>query len=86
MSVPPLEQKRNRRDTSRNVALLGLTVLIALFAVLNLRSVKVDWLLKSTRIPLIIVIAISVLLGMALTWLGDRVNTRRQRGRPGTRS
>lgn len=54
-----------------------LAVLITLFAVLNVKSVKVNWIFGSSEAPLIIVIVISLLVGIVLTYIADR----RGRGR-----
>lgn len=64
--------KRTRRDILRIGVLVVLAVLITVFAVLNLKSVKVDWIFGSSKAPLIIVIVISVLVGGVLTYLGER--------------
>ena len=42
------------------------------FAVANLDEVKVNWLLGNWRTPLIVVIAISMLVGAALGYLVSR--------------
>jgi putative membrane protein len=57
------------------LVLLG--VLITVFAVLNLKSVRVDWIFGSSKAPLIIVVVVSVLIGGALTYLGERRIRRR---------
>lgn len=49
--------------------------LLAAFALLNLGEVKVDWIVTSAGTPLIVVIALSVLLGVVL----DRLLIRRKR-------
>lgn len=69
--------KRTRRDVVRIALLVGLAVLITVFAVLNVKSVKVDWIFGSSKAPLIIVIVISLLVGGALTYLGERRIRRR---------
>jgi uncharacterized integral membrane protein len=48
------------------------------FAVLNLNQVKVDWIVGSGHAPLIIVIAISVLVGIVFTHLAERVGRKRR--------
>ena len=55
-----------------------MAVLATLFAVLNLDEVKVDWIVGSGRAPLIIVIVISVLAGVVITYLADRLAERRR--------
>lgn len=74
------ESKRRSRERTRTVAVAVLSIALAVFAVLNVDSVKVDWIVGSSHAPLIVVIAVSVLIGAALTWLGERVAARR-RGR-----
>jgi uncharacterized integral membrane protein len=60
------------------VAIAILSILLAVFAVLNVNRVQVDWILGSGHAPLIVVIALAVLVGAALTWLSERA---RRRGR-----
>jgi len=78
---PDLEQsQRERRSPSeqaRTIGMLALAVLITLFAVLNLKEVKVDWIVGSGHAPLIIVIIVSVLVGIVLTYLAERRKRRR---------
>jgi uncharacterized integral membrane protein len=62
----------NRRDRARTAALIILAVLTTLFAVFNLDEVKVDWIFGSSKAPLIIVIVISLLVGIVLTYFADR--------------
>jgi uncharacterized integral membrane protein len=60
------------REHGRTIVLLVLAVLITLFAVLNLRDVKVDWIFGSSRAPLIVVIVISLLVGIVITYIAER--------------
>lgn len=62
----------NRREQARSAALIILAVLITLFAVFNLDEVKVDWIFGSSKAPLIIVIVISLLVGIILTYFAER--------------
>jgi putative membrane protein len=62
----------NRREQARMAALVVLAVLITLFAVFNLDEVKVDWIFGSSKAPLIIVIVISLLVGIVLTYMAER--------------
>jgi len=55
-----------------------LAILITLFAVFNLRDVKVDWIVGSGHAPLIIVIVISVLIGILLTYFAERITSKRR--------
>jgi uncharacterized integral membrane protein len=65
-------ERRNRREQARTLTLVVLAVLITLFAVLNLKSVRVDWIVGSGHAPLIIVIVISLLVGIVLTHFAER--------------
>jgi uncharacterized integral membrane protein len=78
--VPATTQpaKRSRREQARSVSLIALGVLFALFAVLNLEKVSVDWIIGSTRTPLIIVIAVSLLVGVVLTHFAERRAAKRR--------
>ncbi|HEY6775472.1 MAG TPA: lipopolysaccharide assembly protein LapA domain-containing protein [Thermoleophilaceae bacterium] len=70
--TPGREPERTRRQQARLVAALALTGLGAVFAVLNLDQVEVNWIIGKWDTPLIIVIAISVLVGAALGFLAAR--------------
>jgi putative membrane protein len=58
--------------------LVVLAILITLFAVFNLGEVKVDWVFGSGRAPLIVVIVLSLLCGIVLTYFADRLYRRRR--------
>jgi uncharacterized integral membrane protein len=62
------------------IASLILGALALAFALVNLRSVKVDWFVGSAHSPLILVIVISVLIGVGI----DRfaVSRARKRSKP----
>ncbi len=45
---------------------------------LNVDEVKVNWILGSGHAPLIIVIVISVLVGIVLTYLAERITRKRR--------
>jgi uncharacterized integral membrane protein len=70
--TPGREPERTRRQQARLVAAVGLTGLGVVFAVLNLDEVSVNWIVGTWDTPLIIVIAISVLVGAALGYLAAR--------------
>jgi uncharacterized integral membrane protein len=70
--TPGREPERGRRQQARLVAGLGLAGLGAIFAVLNLDEVEVNWIVGTWDTPLIIVIAISILVGAALGFLAAR--------------
>jgi uncharacterized integral membrane protein len=59
----------SRRERTRAIAGFVLGGLAALFAVLNLDEVKVSWIVGTWETPLIIVIALSVIVGAAIGWL-----------------
>ncbi len=48
------------------------------FALLNLNQVRVDWIVGSGHAPLIIVIVISLLVGIVLTYFAERLSRRRR--------
>jgi uncharacterized integral membrane protein len=70
--------RRTRREQLRTATLVALAILITLFAVLNLKDVKVNWIVGSSRAPLIIVIVISFLVGILLTHFAERRSGRRR--------
>jgi uncharacterized integral membrane protein len=61
-----------RRERVRTVAAFGLGGLAALFAVLNLDEVDVNWVFGTWSTPLIVAIAISFVLGAATGFLVAR--------------
>ncbi|MGO9247881.1 MAG: lipopolysaccharide assembly protein LapA domain-containing protein [Solirubrobacteraceae bacterium] len=70
--------KRSRREVARTTGLVLLAVLMTLFAVLNTDKVKVHWIFGTSEMPLIIVIVISLLVGIVLTYLVERRSSRRR--------
>jgi uncharacterized integral membrane protein len=64
--------KRSQREVARTVALVVLAILLTLFAVFNLKEVKVSYVFGSGKAPLIVVIVVSVLFGIVLTYLAER--------------
>jgi uncharacterized integral membrane protein len=56
----------------RQIAALVLAALGGVFAIANLDEVKVNWILDTWRTPLIVVIALSMLVGAALGFLVSR--------------
>jgi uncharacterized integral membrane protein len=71
--------RRSARERSRTIATVGLAILITVFAVLNVEEVKVDWIVGSGHAPLIIVIVVSMLVGIALSHFSQRRAGRRRR-------
>ncbi len=74
----PKAGRRDTREKARAGALVGLAALFIAFALTNLNEVKVHWIIGSGRAPLIIVIVISLLVGIVLTYLADRLSRRRR--------
>lgn len=70
--------KRSRREVARTSALVILAILITLFAVFNLKEVKVSYVFGSGKAPLIIVIVISVLVGIVLAYFAERLPRKRR--------
>jgi uncharacterized integral membrane protein len=68
---------RSLRERAGAVGPLILAALGIAFAVLNLNQVKVNWIVGSGHAPLIIVIVISALVGIVLTYFAERVGRRR---------
>ena len=56
----------------RHIAALVLAALGGVFAVANLDEVKVNWILNTWKTPLIVVIALSMLVGAGLGYLVSR--------------
>ena len=71
--APGTAQRRRREVLA---AVVG--ALLAAFALLNLGDVNVDWGVTTAQTPLILVIALSVLLGVVLDRLLIRRNKRRR--------
>ena len=76
-AAPPGE-RRSRTELARSGAMVVLAVLITLFAVLNLKEVKVNWIFGSGHAPLIIVIVVSLLVGVVLTYFAERLIRKRR--------
>ena len=74
----PKADRRGRRNQARTGALVVVAVLITLFAVFNLESVKVSWIFGKGKAPLIIVILISLLVGVVFTHFAERHAAKRR--------
>ena len=71
-------ERRGRRERARAATSVVLAVLITLFAVLNFNKVRVHWIFGTSTAPLTIVIVISLLVGIVLTYIADRRGGRRR--------
>ncbi len=68
----------DKRERARRIAAVVVGALIIAFAALNLDEVKVNWILSTWQTPLILVIAVSFVLGLAAGYL---VRGRHARGK-----
>jgi len=69
---------RDRRRDVRLVLTGVVAVVLAWFALINLQDVRIHFWLMSTRSPLIVVIAVSGVLGAAAALLLSRIARRRK--------
>jgi uncharacterized integral membrane protein len=80
--TPPRGRKRRSLLAKENRRLLyGVVVgaLVAVFAVLNIDDVEVNWIFGTAQTPLIIVIALSFLLGALVGYIADLGRRRAKR-------
>jgi uncharacterized integral membrane protein len=61
-----------RRERARTIAAFVLGALAVLFAVFNLDDVEVQWIVATWTTPLIVVIAVSVIVGALMGWMLGR--------------
>ncbi len=71
-------KRRSRGELSRTIAIVVLAIAVILFAVKNLKQVKVNWVVGSGSAPLIIVILITLLVGIVISHLGGRLSRRKR--------
>jgi uncharacterized integral membrane protein len=64
--------KRSRRESARMILLASLSAIAAIFAVLNLDQVEVNWIIGTWKTPLIVVVALSIVIGALLGLLVAR--------------
>lgn len=57
------------KENRRLIAGLVLGAIVAVFAVVNVNDVEVDWIFTTSQTPLIVVIAIAFLVGALIGWL-----------------
>jgi len=67
-----------RREMARLIAGLLIGGLVTAFALLNLNDVKVNWIVGTGQTPLIVVIVLAFVLGMAADRLLLRARRRRR--------
>jgi uncharacterized integral membrane protein len=67
---------RGKREKARTALLVAVAVVITVFAFLNTETVKVNWIIGSAGAPLIVVIALSFLLGAVCCYLIERLRSR----------
>jgi uncharacterized integral membrane protein len=70
--VPRRPVERSTRERARTVGAVALGALAALFAVLNLDEVDVNWILGTWSTPLIVVVALTFVLGAGVGFLVAR--------------
>ena len=63
---------RSRAEQARLAVAFTLGALVVLFAVLNLSWVQVNWIFWTSITPLIVVIVVCLVLGMAIGWILGR--------------
>lgn len=78
---PPVLTKRKRprrsgNELMRTGGIVVLAVVATLFAVLNLEKVEVNWIVGSGHAPLIVVIVVSVVVGVLITYMAERLHRR----------
>ncbi|MBX5443440.1 MAG: DUF1049 domain-containing protein [Solirubrobacteraceae bacterium] len=71
----------DRRERNRRIAAIAVGAVIIVFALVNLDEVRVTWIVAETRTPLIVVIAVSFLLGLLGGYLLRGRRTREARRR-----
>ena len=74
----PRKGAANNREMVRASSLFILTALAIVFALVNLDDVELHWAFGSGKAPLIVVIVISLLIGIVLTYFAERLSRRRR--------
>jgi uncharacterized integral membrane protein len=72
---------RSRSESARLIFVGALAALAVAFAALNVTQVEVDWILTTSKTPLIVVIVVSLLVGAALGFAVGR-RSRKAPSRP----
>jgi uncharacterized integral membrane protein len=68
---------KQRDYVSKTIAAVAVAVLLIAFGLSNRNDVPIDWLVTTTRTPLIVVIVVSAVLGAILGGLGVRSRSKR---------
>ncbi|MBS1877908.1 MAG: DUF1049 domain-containing protein [Actinobacteria bacterium] len=69
------ERKSGGRSGFKQVLLILVAILLALFFLLNLQSVRVHLIIATVNMPLIVALAIAALLGALLGWAIPRLRS-----------
>jgi uncharacterized integral membrane protein len=72
--------QKTRRPDSRQILIVVATALLVWFAISNSQSVQIHFWLSSTKAPLVVVIAVSALLGGFVTRFAFRRRHPRDEG------
>jgi uncharacterized integral membrane protein len=70
------EARIRRRQTFRLLAIAALALVAAALALDNLQDVTIGWVVGDTDAPLVIVLVVAFVLGLALGWLAGRKDGR----------
>lgn len=68
--------RATRREQMRLGGAFVLGALVVLFAALNFDEVQVNWIVGTWSTPLIVVILVSLLVGVAIGWMASRQRSR----------
>jgi uncharacterized integral membrane protein len=77
MSTQERPPKKERDYLSKTIAAIAVAILLIAFGLSNRDDVPIDWLVTTTKTPLIIVIVVSAVLGAILGALGVRRGSKR---------
>ncbi len=76
-TAPAAAPQRDRKAMARTIGAAVLGGLLVLFAALNSQTVTVHWIVTTTGVPLIVVILVCAVVGIAVGWLLTRRRARR---------
>jgi uncharacterized integral membrane protein len=71
-----VERDKGKGLQARGIAVAILVAVGALFAVLNLDEAEVNWIVTTTRTPIIVVILVSAAIGLGVGWIVGRRRTK----------